>query len=502
MGAMRSSGAFAITLGALGGGLLGGVLASYLAAPRAAVPLTNGENAAWRAAFERLEQRVDLLATVPSALALPAVERALATPATRLPAVEVAPREGTAAAGDGSLDPKRLLAEWVASFGGGGSGSDFFRMAVAAYAWVLRADLQRIVADRAAPEALRLQALAMFDGGSFRGDAATIDTLVALLRDGDSEAAELAALGILAKIGDKQTATLIEAVATALDPLAVRAAAWDAIVALSGSGAEAVLLRLLERERDPAAQAALLALFTGADAAATLRALEITSRFADRDPRLQGAGMIGGFREAPFVALTRDWRDRERDDEVRARLEAALGEQETIPGYHPLQATGAPNLDDPSRDDPRAWVSATADGGREWLELTYDPPLRADRVTITQVCAPGAIIEVAVQAGGDWRTVWSGEGSPRELGAFTIDFAASRSAVARVRVVLDTALVPSWNEIDAVELSGPGGAAYATGAAASSRYGAGRSSLRGLSDSFQLDLSKFLEVGEPSFRRK
>lgn len=392
-----------------------------------------------------------------------------------------------------SLDPRRLLAEWVASFAGGGEGSEFFRMAVAAYAWSLRAELQAIVRDRAAVEALRLQAIAMFGGGSFRGDADTIDTLVALLHDGGFMAGELAALGVLANIGDGRTAELLETLALALAPAEVRTAAFDAIVRLAGGHAERILLRLLERARDAATQRELLARFSGADPEATLRAFELASRLGDREPRLVAAASIGGQRGAPFAALAEEWHGREPDDEVRERLAAALAEQSTVPSYHPLQATGAPDVATLTSDDPKSWAPATIDGGAEWLELVYAPPLRADRVTITQTCSPGAITEVLVEQGGQWRTVWSGAASPRECGPFAIDWSGG-GAVSRVRVVLDTKLSPGWNEIDAVELSGADGRAYATAASASSWYGQGRRAGRTLLlEGLQLDLSRFLE---------
>jgi len=471
---MRPIGTFAIVVASLAGGAGGGLLAAWLAGPSGA-PLAGGDVAALKLTIARLEARLETLdaSLADPATPLPVAAREIAPPPTRLPTIEVAPRPGTAAGGDGTLDPRRLLAEWVASFEGGGPGSEFFRMAVAAYAWPLRVELQEIVADRHAPDELRLQAIAMLDGGSFRGDGATIDTLVGLLRDGGFEAGQLAALGILQRIGDRRTAELIEAISVGLQPLSVRAASWDAIVALCGSAAEPVLLRLLERERDPEAQQQLLARFTGADPAATLRAFEITSRFPDRDPRLAAAGAIGSQRSPGFHELTQEWHDRERDDDVRARLEAALGEQQSIPAYHPLRATGEADVADRSADDGRAWAPATADGGREWLELTYGDGLRADRVTIHQTCSAGAIVEVAIEADGRWETVWSGV-SPTTRGPFHVDFAATGAPVTRVRVVLDTKLQSGWNEIDAVALSGPGGRAFATGAAASSWYGAGR----------------------------
>lgn len=470
---MRWNGAIPLLIGGVACGAAGGACAAWLlAAPSrpastvVAPPPDRLEQLARRvAALER-----DADGAVAAVAAAPAAQRTELDPAPRLPVIEGATRVG---AGDPvALDPRRLLAEYVASFEGGGEGSDFFRMAVAAYAWTLRRDLHAIVLDRAAPDALRLQVLAMLGGGSFRGDAETIDALLELLRAGGFEAAELQALALLGRIGDRRTAELIEALAPALTPLRVRAAAWDALLALCDRGAEAVLLRLLERESEADAQEQLLRRFQGVDAQATLRALELASRFADRSPRLRGATLIGTQRDAPFVALAHEWHGREPDDEVRARLAAALDEQKALPAWHELQACGAPNAPI-GNDDQRAWAPATADGGREWIELDYAAAQVADRVTVHQTCTPGAMVEVAVAGrDGEFRVVWSGRDRAAAAGPFTVRFDA-QSEVARVRVVLDTALTNGWNEVDAVELSGPDGAAWASGARASSRYGQG-----------------------------
>jgi hypothetical protein len=495
---MRHGSAIGVAVLALLGGAAGGWLAGLTSLEEPRVQ-DDGEVASLRATVARLERQFAALDTVAAAFVPPTVVR------------EAAPAPGRGAAGDGvaigteggrgrdsdsttgSLDPRRLLAEWVASFAAGGEGSEFFRMAVAAYAWPLRAELRLIALDRAAVEALRLQVIAMLDGGSFRGDADTIDALVDLLRLGGFEPGELAALSVLARIGGGRTAELLESLALALGPEKVRAAAFDAIVALAGGGAERILLRLLERARDAGTQRELLARFTGADPEATLRAFELASRFGDREPRLVAAESIGQQRGAPFAALAQEWHGREPDEEVRQMLAQAIAEQSTVPSYHPLQATGEPNVAVLGNDDGRAWASATSDGGAEWLEVVFDPPARADRVTITQTCVAGAITEVRVEQGGQWRSIWSGTGSPRELGAFAIDFRGG-GAVSRVRVVMDTKLVPGWKEIDAVVLSGPDGRVTASAASASSWYGQGRTArgdmrIRLLRD----DLSGFLE---------
>jgi hypothetical protein len=462
-------------LAAIGGAALGLVLAFL--GPTQAGPLTD-DSALRRelvAAHDDLRELADRLSRVERSVG----ELERAAPAReavgRLPRVEDLPSAGPEARSRGeasaALDPRRLLAEYVASFEGGGDGSEFFRMAVAAYAWQLRRELQAIAVDRGAPDALRLQVIAMLDGGSFRGDGPTIDALLELLRQSGWEQGASKALEVLARIGDRRTAELIESVASALEPLRVRAAAWGAIAELCGAEADAVLLRLFERERDPEGRAQMIAFFRGADLRAALRAYELASRM-EREVRLEAAGRIGRFRDQAFGKLIDEWLQRESDEEVRARLLAAQEQRRQIPGWHELQATGPPDVENRSSDDRRAWACAQADGGREWLELAYATPLVADRVTIHETCVAGCVVSVDVlEAGGGWRSVWSGDDPLLQPGPFEVRFATTRAPVSKVRVTLDTGRRPGWNEIDAVELSGPDGSAWASHAAASTRYG-------------------------------
>ncbi len=442
-----------------------------------------GEFAASRAELRELLERVARVEQELAAVSHDEPSREPLPRSPRLPAVSLPDADAPAGASAAALDPRRLLAEFVASFADGGSGSDFFRMAVAAYAWQLRRDLLAIVGDSFAPDALRLQVMAMLDGGSFRGDGATIDALLEVLRRGGWTEGANEALAVLGRIGDRRTAELLEAISVALEPLDLRAASWAAIVKLCGGDADVVLLRLLEREHDPEGRAKLIALFPGADLAAALRAFEIASRM-EQNVRLEAAGRIGRFRDERFTALIDEWLTRESDDEVRSRLLAAQERQRQVPRWHELQATGAPDVADASGDDPHAWAPAAADGGREWLELTYADAIVADRVTIHEVCRGGGVVAVDVQEpGGSWRNVWSGEDSLVVPGPFTVRFSPS-SPVNRVRVTLDTKRRAGWDEIDAVQLAGPGASAWASKAAASSRYGEGQSSRDAALDGF------------------
>ena len=67
--------------------------------------------------------------------------------------------------------------------------------------------------------------------------------------------------------------------------------------------------------------------------------------------------------------------------------------------------------------------------------------------------------------------LWSGRTPAQASGPLTIEFPTTAFAVSAVRIVLDTTRSAGWNEIDAVELVGPQGRAWASEARASSSYG-------------------------------
>ena len=91
---------------------------------------------------------------------------------------------------------------------------------------------------------------------------------------------------------------------------------------------------------------------------------------------------------------------------------------------------------------------------------------------IFEVNSAGAVVRVeTVDEAGTHRTVWQGDDPTETPGTFEVPFPPTPYRVARVRVVLDTDRRPGWNEIDAVELVGPDGRAFAATAAASSTYG-------------------------------
>ena len=167
-------------------------------------------------------------------------------------------------------------------------------------------------------------------------------------------------------------------------------------------------------------------------------------------------------------------------------LEAQRAQQ---PAWGTGQAVGEP--DTMSAGDQRtAWAPATADGGTEWLQVGYEKAVEIAQVRVRETCGAGCIAKVAaVLESGAEVVIWQGRQSAGE-GIVDAPFSAPAGVTARgVKVYLDTARVPGWNEIDAVELIGRDGSRqWAKSAAASSSYSAGARTFFG-DDSTQLKLN-------------
>jgi hypothetical protein len=137
------------------------------------------------------------------------------------------------------------------------------------------------------------------------------------------------------------------------------------------------------------------------------------------------------------------------------------------------QAAGEPDTAQ-AGDIPSAWASKLPDGGKEWLQVDYDRAVDLQQINVVESHNPGAIRKVtAVLPDGRETTVWEGTMEPSN----TDELVSSQFPVAgdiraqSVKVYLDTARVPGWNEIDAVQLVGRDGSKqWATGSRASSSY--------------------------------
>lgn len=144
------------------------------------------------------------------------------------------------------------------------------------------------------------------------------------------------------------------------------------------------------------------------------------------------------------------------------------------PSWSPGQAAGAP--DTASHGDfPTAWASQAPDAGREWLRVKYAKATEIGEINIHESYNPGAIAKVsAVLPDGGLKVIWEGTESAEE-GVIERSLKVPPGVRAdQILIELDTARVPGWNEIDAVELIGRDGSRqWAAESTASSHFGQG-----------------------------
>jgi hypothetical protein len=174
---------------------------------------------------------------------------------------------------------------------------------------------------------------------------------------------------------------------------------------------------------------------------------------------------------------------REKLDSKVATLSFALGSAEKQKIEHWTggdkrnwgheQAAGNPDTT-AAGDIPSAWASKAPDGGEEWIKLDYDRFVELDKVSVVESHNPGAISKVvAVLSDGNEAVIWEGQMDPSPQDELVAsDFPVTEDLRARsVKVYLDTARVPGWNEIDAVQLVGKDGSKqWASASSSSSSY--------------------------------
>jgi hypothetical protein len=137
------------------------------------------------------------------------------------------------------------------------------------------------------------------------------------------------------------------------------------------------------------------------------------------------------------------------------------------------QAAGEPDTAQ-AGDVPSAWASKLPDGGEEWLQVDYERPVDLQQINVIESHNPGAISKVvAVLPDGRETTVWEGTLEPSGTDEqVSSEFPVTHDIRAQsVKVYLDTARVPGWNEIDAVQVVGRDGTKqWANASRASSSY--------------------------------
>ena len=159
------------------------------------------------------------------------------------------------------------------------------------------------------------------------------------------------------------------------------------------------------------------------------------------------------------------------------------------PAWGVGQAVGAPDTMT-AGDQRTAWAPAAADGGTEWLQLGYENAVEIAQVRVRETCGAGSIAKVAaILEGGREAVIWQGRHQAIDS-IVDAPFNAPAGLTTRaVKVYLDTARVPGWNEIDAVELIGRDGTRqWAKTSSASSSYG-GSSAMNPTGTALELDFT-------------
>ncbi len=436
----------------------------WLAGDAALSPPTNGAEArdleALRAQVAALQQRLDALERVAPAAAPPARSVVGALP------------DGvaaSAAAGE-RRDARWYLEQYVLSFGEDANGVEYYRLAVDAHSVELAAEIVALVRDGTQPAALRQALVVMLGKRRFAEFPEVLDALLTALRPPTTEALALRALDALTRIGSAACLPGLEAAIPFVREPAVRERAVALLVDLGGDDANAALLRLFAQARDDALRRLLVRHLNGGELAAALALLRAAAG-GEQPVRLEAAHKVHEFDAAEFDAFVAAWRQGEADGEVKKALGDAA--QPGADGWTAKKACGPPDAD-PRRDDPNAWAPQNPEMGRQWLQLAYANPMPATAVRIFEVNAPGAVVELLARGEtGAWVSLWRGtaDGAPSPL---VLTFPQTAFAVRSLRLVLDTDRTPGWNEIDAVELLGPGGGQWAARALASSSYGGRR----------------------------
>jgi hypothetical protein len=127
------------------------------------------------------------------------------------------------------------------------------------------------------------------------------------------------------------------------------------------------------------------------------------------------------------------------------------------PSWSAAQTIGEPDTYPNYGDITTAWASQTADGQREFIELSYASNTSpVDSIFIFETYNAGAVDLVQVKgASGSWQTVYSAtaQSFPNQSRIMRIGFSRTSFAVKAVRIELNSPAIASWNEIDAVGIS-------------------------------------------------
>lgn len=186
-------------------------------------------------------------------------------------------------------------------------------------------------------------------------------------------------------------------------------------------------------------------------------------------PKLPVFRMQTSFLLITIVAILLAWR-RDHTD----LLEQMEQIRNPSGSWNTNDALGEPNTFS-AGDKPTAWASQLPDSGPEWLLLEYEKAIKPTEVWVYETYNPGAVVKLtAFDDKGAEVVIWKG----KDPTPTTASMGTSKIPVSvdfptrRIKVYVDSMLVPGWNEIDAVGIVDAGGKKYwATKGFSSSAFG-------------------------------
>ena len=159
-------------------------------------------------------------------------------------------------AADGANGPEPYLDRFVRSFADGGTGSEYYRLAVDAHAPLLLDRMLALVGDTTMPDDLRIKLIRILGTERFRNDPRVSQALLSVL--GEKTPLDLArpVMRALAVIGSASDIPALERYAELVPWSNLPFEFYGTIAKLAGSRRNAVLRRLLPRARDDISEVA------------------------------------------------------------------------------------------------------------------------------------------------------------------------------------------------------------------------------------------------------
>lgn len=119
------------------------------------------------------------------------------------------------------------------------------------------------------------------------------------------------------------------------------------------------------------------------------------------------------------------------------------------------QILGPPDVYPEYGDIERAWTPASRDKGEEYIEVGFPYIGPICGVVVYETYNPGAIVKIILKdTEGNYHVVWEKDDkekdSKEKARVLRITFPLTNFSILSVKLILDTSLVPGWNEIDAI----------------------------------------------------